>query len=417
MLARHKNGCLQKVKRKDGIERWQFRWNARCPDGAIRERKKTVGLITDYPEGSRKLQDLLAGLRQNINIDGATALTAVSLATAVEHYIRHELSDSADSGRAYSTRRKKIQVFDRWVLPRWGKLELRDIKTVAVEQWLKSLITSKLDKPKPLAGGTKRKIRDAMSSIFNHAIRWEFTDRNPIRGPVKGSGVRVSGKREQIPDILEIEEMQLLLGALELRERTLVFLDMGLGLRRGELAGIKWEDVNFEKLSIDVTRSVVDQQVGDTKTEVSRKPVPIDEYLARDLRAWREQTPYREPSDWVFATDSRRAGAKRGKQPFWLSTIMRYHIQPKARELGITKKVSWHTFRHTYSTLLKANGEDVKVVQELLRHASAKMTLDIYSQALTPAKRAAHSKVVKMIFHNVVPRGCTADSDPIKANA
>ncbi|PYX98651.1 MAG: hypothetical protein DMG64_21190, partial [Acidobacteria bacterium] len=415
MLARYKNGCLQKIKRKDGTERWQFRWNALCPDGVIRERKKTLGLVSDYPQRSRKLQDLLAGLRQNINTDGPTELTVVTLATAVAHYKLHELSDSADSGRAYSTRRKKIQVFDRWVLPRWGKLELRDIKTVAVEQWLKSLMTSKSGRPKPLAGGTKRKIRDAMSSIFNHAIRWEFTDRNPIRGPVKGSGVRVSGKREQIPDILEVEEMQLLLGALEVRERTLVFLDMGLGLRRGELAGIKWEDVNFEKLSIDVTRSVVDQQVGDTKTEVSRKPVPIDESLARDLCAWREQTPYREPADWVFATDSRRAGAKRGKQPFWLSTIMRYHIQPKARELGITKKVSWHTFRHTYSTLLKANGEDVKVVQELLRHASAKITLDIYSQALTPAKRAAHSKVVKMIFHKVVPRGCTADSDSVRA--
>jgi integrase len=66
--------------------------------------------------------------------------------------------------------------------------------------------------------------------------------------------------------------------------------------------------------------------------------------------------------------------------------------------------------------LLKANGEDVKVVQELLGHASAKMTLDISSQALTPAKRAAQSKVVNMILHKVVPRGCTADSDPIRAS-
>jgi integrase len=85
------------------------------------------------------------------------------------------------------------------------------------------------------------------------------------------------------------------------------------------------------------------------------------------------------------------------EEPLWLSTVMRYHIQPKARNLGVAKKVSWHTFRHTFSTLLKANGEDVKVVQELLRHASAKMTLDTYSQALTPAKRAAQSKVVSMI--------------------
>ena len=76
---------------------------------------------------------------------------------------------------------------------------------------------------------------------------------------------------------------------------------------------------------------------------------------------------------------------------------MRYHIQPTARKLEIRKKISWHTFRHTFSTLLKANGEDVKVVQELLRHASAKITLDTYSQALSPQKRAAQSKVVSML--------------------
>jgi integrase len=65
--------------------------------------------------------------------------------------------------------------------------------------------------------------------------------------------------------------------------------------------------------------------------------------------------------------------------------------------LGMKKRISWQTFRHTYSTILKSNGEDVKIVQELLRHASAKITLDTYSQALSPQKRAAQSKVVSMI--------------------
>ena len=53
------------------------------------------------------------------------------------------------------------------------------------------------------------------------------------------------------------------------------------------------------------------------------------------------------------------------------------------------------------STLLKDNGEDVKVVQELLRHSSTKMTLDVYAQALTPTKRAAQPKVVRMIRENL----------------
>jgi site-specific recombinase XerD len=86
---------------------------------------------------------------------------------------------------------------------------------------------------------------------------------------------------------------------------------------------------------------------------------------------------------------------------------MCYHIQPVVKKLGIKKRVSWHTFRHTYSTLLKANGEDVKVVQELLRHGSSRMTIDGYTQAQMPAKRAAQQRIVAMVRQDagVVPRG------------
>ena len=244
-----------------------------------------------------------------------------------------------------------------------------------------------------------------MSALYNHAIRWQFTDTNPITGPVKGSGVRVSAKRMSIPDILTVEEMQKMISAVLLRERVLIFLDMVTGLRRGELAGLKWGDIDFLNLQIDVNRSVVDQHVGRCKTEISRKPVPIDEYIAADLLEWYRHTPYHAPTDWVFATDSNRAGEKRGKQPLWLCKVMGYHIQPIARKLGIRKRIGWHTFRRTYSSILKDNGEDVKVVQELLRHASTKVTLDVYAQALTPAKRAAQRKVVLMIRENLsVPR-------------
>lgn len=397
MLARYRNGCLGTIKRKDGIERWLFRWRERRLDGTLRERNKIIGSVRDYPETSRKLQETVARLRLNINTDGPTELTSITMAKVVEHYIVHELADCGEDGKAYSTRSKKTQVLNRWILPRWGRLELRAIKTVAVEQWLKELVTSKFRKPKRLAGGTKEKIRDAMSSVFNHAIRWEFTDRNPITGPTKRSGVRVSAKRERTPDILDVQEMQLLLADLGIRERAMVFLDMPAGLRRGELAGLQWGDFDFDRLHVSVTRSLVDQHVGPVKTEASRKLMPIDEYVAQDLLAWYALTPYKQPSDYVWATDANRAGAKRGKQPVWLSTVMRDHIQPAARRLGITKKLSWHTFRHTFSSILKANGEDVKVVQELLRHATAKMTLDTYTQALSPQKRAAQSKVVSMI--------------------
>jgi integrase len=397
MLARFRNGCLTTIRRKDGVERWLFRWRERCNDGTLRERNKVIGTVEEYPTKSKKLHEAVTRLRVNINTDGPTELTSITMAKAVEHYSIHELADCGAEGKAYSTRSRKTQLLSRWVVPHWGKVELRAIKTVAVEQWLKTLVTAKFGKSKPLAGGTREKIRDAMSSIFNHAIRWEFTDRNPITGPTKRSGVRVSAKRERTPDILEIQEMQLLLSALGVRERAMLFLDMPSGLRRGELAGLKWEDFDFKKLHLSVTRSLVDQHVGPVKTETSRKLMPIDEFVAREVLAWHAVTPYKKASDYVWATDANRAGAKRGKQPVWLSAVMRDYIQPMARKLGIQKKVSWHTFRHTFSSILKGNGEDVKVVQELLRHSTSRMTLDTYTQALGPDKRAAQSKVVGMI--------------------
>jgi len=61
-------------------------------------------------------------------------------------------------------------------------------------------------------------------------------------------------------------------------------------------------------------------------------------------------------------------------------------------------KIGWHTFRHTYSTMLRSLGVDVKVQQELLRHADIQTTLKIYTQAVSDAKREANSKVVRMVL-------------------
>jgi site-specific recombinase XerD len=84
----------------------------------------------------------------------------------------------------------------------------------------------------------------------------------------------------------------------------------------------------------------------------------------------------------------------KGKQPYWPDNLMRRYIKPVAREAGINKNIGWHTFRYTFGTLLKANEGDVKTVQELLRHANSRITLEVYTQATTSNKRAAQSKVV-----------------------
>jgi integrase len=69
-----------------------------------------------------------------------------------------------------------------------------------------------------------------------------------------------------------------------------------------------------------------------------------------------------------------------------------------ALRLGIQKQFGWHTFRHTYSTLLRSVGTEFKVMQELLRHSTLRSTLDVYTQAVTPAKHAAQAAVVSLVF-------------------
>ena len=84
--------------------------------------------------------------------------------------------------------------------------------------------------------------------------------------------------------------------------------------------------------------------------------------------------------------------------PPWADTLLDRILQPAAKKAGIAKWVGFHTFRHTYSTLLKANNEDVKVVQELMRRANITTTMNIYTKALTPAKREAQSRVVDVLL-------------------
>jgi len=246
-----------------------------------------------------------------------------------------------------------------------------------MEEWLDSIKRAK---------ATRAKIRNLMSALFHHAMRYEWVDRNPIKL------VRQSAKRERVPDVLELSELQLLLSRLELRERTLVLLDAATGLRVSELLALRWEDVDFKALELRVTRAIWHQMIGECKTEASAKPVPLDVYMAEDLLRWKRTSPYPLMSDWVFASPHAQ-----GKQPYWPDNLMKRHIRPAARKAGIHKNIGWHTFRHTFGTLLKDNGEDVKTVQELLRHANSRITLDVYTQAVNATKRAAQSKVVRMM--------------------
>jgi integrase len=82
----------------------------------------------------------------------------------------------------------------------------------------------------------------------------------------------------------------------------------------------------------------------------------------------------------------------------WLEAILRNYICPAAARAGITKRINWHVFRHTFSTLLAENDEGVKTVQSLMRHGNSSMTMDIYTHPVSSKKRRAQAKVVEMVL-------------------
>jgi integrase len=383
------------VERKSGQQVWVFRWFESGTDGQPRRCKKVLGSIQRLRKES-DAWDEVERLGLGLTFD---QFGPKNMRELIAHYRKTELPEEDDpEGLSFSTKDNNRCYLRKWIEPRWAECSLSDVKAVDVEAWLKKLKRTVFLKKnpvgeKPLAPGTRKKIRDLMHVLFEHAIRYEWTNRNPV------TSVRQSGKRQSIPALIDVADLsKLLFNALALRERVMVFLDFGTGARRGELSGLKWEDMNFEKKEILPCRSIVKQHVGPLKTEASKKPIPLDDYLIDDLLAWRRETPYAADSDYVFAS-----AKMNGKQPYWLSRIMQHHIKPIAAKMGIAIK-GWHSLRHTYSTLLKDNGNDPKVVQELLRHANFGTTMNTYTQALSPAKREAHRGVIRLVVPRRVPR-------------
>jgi len=193
--------------------------------------------------------------------------------------------------------------------------------------------------------------------------------------------------------VLELREIQGLLLQLNSCFRVMVILAVTTGLRRSELFALKWCDVDFSSLRLEILRSIYLGRLGNCKTQASRNPVPLDLRVAADLWLWREVTRYRQADDWIFASPRTR-----GRHPFWPDAVLQKIIRPAALRAGIKKRIGWHTFRHTFSSLLVGNGENVKVVQELMRHASSRCTLEVYSQAQVNAKREAQKRLVEMIL-------------------
>jgi integrase len=370
------NGSLIETKRRNGQSVWEFRWRDRTSGKAV-YRRIVLGTVEQFKTeaDARKIAE---GIVLEINSgDPRLGTSVLTMSQLIEHYRRRELAVD-NNWKSYATKMGYKNYLKRWIAPKWGTYPLTKIKPIEVESWLRQI---------PLARGSCAKIRNIMSVLFNHACRYELYSENPIHL------VRQSAKRRRVPPILHIDEIKQLLDNVAFLPRLLIFLDVTTGLRQSELFGLRWSDLDFDSGEINVVRSVVHGVISRCKTESSSKPIPMTPILAEMLKEWRKVTRFPALDDWVFA--SKRA---KGRRPIWGQSIMRKQIHPAVEKLRIQKRIGWHTFRHSYSSLLRHLGTDIKVQQDLLRHSSARLTLDTYTQAVTPAKREAQNAVVKLLL-------------------
>jgi integrase len=384
---RYQKGSLSIVKRKSQPDVWVFRYYAE-EAGHRTYKKRVIGTVVELPK-RRDAEKAVLQLRVQAN-EGA-AFAPLTVEQLVAHYQNVELPLKAPSTQAGYR-----DYLAAHIIPKWGQHRLAAVKSVDVESWLRKL--NRLD-GKPASPGTKTKIRNLMSSIFTHAIRYEWAAKNPI------STVRTSSRRLRDPDILAPEEFQALLRELPQRECVMVLLDGSTGLRRGELIALRWRDIDFNTPQANITRSIWRNLVGDAKTVSSRRPVPLPSIVVEELKQWRKTSLYNSADDYIFPSI-----VKNGSQPLTPDMLLRRQIRSALKRIGVTKRIGWHSFRHTLGTMLRLQGVDLKVAQELLRHSNPRTTMELYQQTVGDEKRLAQGLAFRGLLGGIASEG--AETDP-----
>lgn len=124
-----------------------------------------------------------------------------------------------------------------------------------------------------------------------------------------------------------------------------------------------------------------------------RQPVPLDDIAVDGLLAWRGDSAYASSEDCIFASHQTF-----GRAPIWPDSLRRKILQPAARRVDITTQVDGTLSATRIVPLLADCGNDVKVVQELMRHAKLSTTMEVYTHARMDKKRVAQRNAVDVLF-------------------
>jgi integrase len=278
------------------------------------------------------------------------------------------------------------------VVPRIGAVRLTKLRPLHVQAVMDEMLNA------GLAPATVAQVYRILGAALGQAVRWQLLAINPARAAQPPRAVRAPLR---LPDNNEIA--RLLAKAGDDWFRVAITLAVTTGLRRGEVAGLRWPDVNLEERRLRVTASLqaIDGvcQLVEPKTDRARRTVGIPEATATLLRAHRvEQTERRL-----------LVGAAWQDEGFVLDRGNGAPVHPDVYSRRFARLVHRleldgirpHDLRHAYGTALLAAGVHPKVASEALGHASVGFTMDTYQHVL-PSLGDQAATAIDEAFGNAV---------------
>ena len=253
-----------------------------------------------------------------------------------------------------------------------------------------------LTKPAQVHQRAQKKCEVLLKLTLKHARQWGYLRENPAQDI---RPVRVEPKEM---DFLRPDEIQLLLKNSDEPFRTLFLTAILTGMRRGELLGLQWGDIDWHNNTIHVRRTLYcyskaeltereaaqKWQFSSPKSSRSIRSIEMSPCLREALEFHRLQCPA-SPYNLVFC-------AKEGK-PILAENMVKREFLPALTRAGL-RRIRFHDLRHTYTTLLIAQGENPKVIQSQLGHASIETTFDRYGHLLPESRRQIGTKLDAQVF-------------------
>ena len=277
---------------------------------------------------------------------------------------------------AASTRARDESVLRSLVLPAFGDRELRTIQPVDVREWVTDLVEEEY------APTTVRKAYQLLAHVMTVAVDDGLLGRSPCRS-VSLPKMATTPQRFLSPD-----EVEQLAAAIDERYRTLVLVGAYAGLRFGEAAGLKVARLDLLRRRLLVQETIAEvagRVIHRTlpKTRASHRLVSLDAYLAEDLTAHLATYPA-GPDGFVFTAP--------GGGSLHRTNFARRFWRPAVRR-SVGEPCRFHHLRHSHAAFLIEAGEDPKVIQERLGHASIRVTYDTYGHLFPGRDEAAAERL------------------------